>query len=346
MRNSEHEKVALEIAQDCISNAPVLILGSGASAAYGIPGMPALAAHLKSLVLTGLSTQDEKKWADFIALLGSKDLEAALTEVRLSEALTQLVVNSAWDFLNPTDMNVFDRMLRETDMFPLTRLYKHLFNSTHQEIDVVTPNYDRLAEYAADSGGFVHFTGFGLGHLRSRIIDHKPMVRFGSSPARTVNIWKVHGSFDWFRDSAGVVLGLPASRTRPIGLDPVIVTPGIEKYRLTHDEPFLSIKKGADLALASARAYLCIGYGFNDSHVQTKLVERCRVEHVPLVLLTRTISPTANAFLNSGKCKRYLAIEESPDGGSKLFCTEYPGGFVVDSSAYWKLGDFLNLVVA
>lgn len=42
-----------EFAQECVSKLPVTILGSGASAAYGIPGMPQLKDHLLGVACPG-----------------------------------------------------------------------------------------------------------------------------------------------------------------------------------------------------------------------------------------------------------------------------------------------------
>ncbi|WP_170971257.1 hypothetical protein [Mesorhizobium sp. GR13] len=43
-------EIAQEFAQGALSATPVIILGSGASAAHGVPGMGALAAHLTDAV--------------------------------------------------------------------------------------------------------------------------------------------------------------------------------------------------------------------------------------------------------------------------------------------------------
>lgn len=339
------EKVLYDIAQECISKAPVVILGSGASAAHGIPGMPGLREEiLKMPAPLGGTPEDSKSWSKFLGDLEKEDLESALTHVQLSPDLTRHIVEKTWDFLAPSDCAIFHKIVGGEINLPLTDLYRHLFKSTNIEIHVVTPNYDRLAEYAADAGGFCHYTGYGYGHLRLRSKDIRPRIVYGTTPARTVNVWKVHGSFDWFRDKHGVVMALPIGDTRPPSLEPVIVTPGIEKYRLTHDEPFLSIKQGADSALQSARAYLCVGYGFNDSHVQAKLVEQCRTEPVPLVLITKDISSTAREFLRSEKCKRYLAIEESALG-CRMYSSEYPDGVELEGEPFWQLGTFLQIVM-
>jgi hypothetical protein len=337
---------ALSIGQDCIRRAPMLVLGSGASAAYGIPGMPQLRDHLKAHPMPFADgTAEHASWKELLAKLDSTDLESALTDVRLTAALTTEVVKATWDYLSPYDLKVLHAYLDKRDIFPLERFIRHFFNSTHTELHVLTPNYDRLVEYATDAAGFTHYTGFTYGHVRSRADGFEPRVHNGSKVARTVKIWKVHGSFDWFRDSGGNVIGLPAMERRPSAWQPVIVTPGIEKYRQTYEEPFLSIKQGSDQALRSARSYLCIGYGFNDEHIQTKLVEQCQTRQVPLVLITKVISSTAKDFLKSGKCTQYLALEESP-GGTMAYTHEHPSGFEVKGQAYWQLDQFLNLVLA
>jgi hypothetical protein len=61
--SSDPKKTVLELAQECISKAPVLILGSGASAAYGIPGMPQLKNHLLSVAChTTAKSDEEARW--------------------------------------------------------------------------------------------------------------------------------------------------------------------------------------------------------------------------------------------------------------------------------------------
>ena len=159
--SADPKKSLLELAQDCISRSPVIILGSGASASYGIPGMPQLKAHLQKVACPGTGKPgEETKWREFQTKLSTTDLETALDEVRLPDLLTALVVESTWDYLAPFDHQVFERAIVNHDLFPLTKLYLHLFNSTRNDIHVVTPTYDRIAEYAADAGNLAHYTGF------------------------------------------------------------------------------------------------------------------------------------------------------------------------------------------
>ena len=339
------KETVAESAQNCLGKCPVIILGSGASIGHGIPGMPELKKELLGVNCPEDASLEEKGlWSEFQAELGTTDLESALDGVQLGETLTSFVVELTWDYLAPHDYNVFERAISNPDIFPLTKLFRYLLESTNKEIDVVTTNYDRLAEYAADVLNVSHYTGFHYGNIRQRATYKKPRILIGKEPRRTVNVWKVHGSLDWFRDSDGVVLGLPVSNTRPSGVRPVIVTPGIEKFRRTHEEPFLSIKKSADEALSNADAYLCIGYGFNDAHLHPILFERCRENDVPLILLTKTVSAKAKDFLKRGNCCDYLAIEEA-GSGCRIYSNDYPDGEEISGEQMWELGEFLKLVM-
>ncbi len=230
------------------------------------------------------------------------------------------------------------------DSSPLTRLFKHLFASVHMTVDVITPNYDRLAEYAADAGEFSHFTGFSYGYLQSRVRNPNTRVHYGRDIARTVCIWKVDGSLDWFRDPTNQIIAARTFRDIPTGYAPLMITPGLEKYKLAHAEPFRTIFMCSDAALDRARAYLCIGYGFNDEHVQTKLVERCEAIGVPLIVITKELTSQARAFLGNGRCRKYLAFEEAP-AGVRAFSPHHVGGIELPANAIWQLGKFLDFTL-
>jgi hypothetical protein len=64
-----------------------------------------------------------------------------------------------------------------------------------------------------------------------------------------------------------------------------------------------------------------------------------------LVLLTKGVSATAKAFLTSGKCGKYLAIEEAPSG-ARVFSQDFPGGEEIAGDSIWQLGEFLKLVIS
>ncbi|MGY3600610.1 hypothetical protein ACVIGB_008659 [Bradyrhizobium sp. USDA 4341] len=342
--NSELD-IAQEFAQNALSLTPVIILGSGASAAHGVPGMGALAAHLSEASRPADWTVGENcEWSSFLGeLKAGRDLERALQAVRPTDRQTLFVARLARDFLLPSDLAVLALVLANRHALPLTRLYRHLFDSTHTTLHVVTPNYDRLAEYAADAAEVSTFTGFNYGYLQSRARASNTRVTVDGRPSRTVAVWKVHGSLDWFQDAANQIVGVRSALAIPANYAPLMITPGIDKYRLTHGEPFRTILGCSDKALDSARSYFCVGYGFNDEHVQTKLIERCDRDSVPLVVVTKELTASAKAFLGSGRCRRYLAIESGP-AGSRAYMHHFPTDFDVDKPL-WRLDCFLDHMI-
>lgn len=334
-------EIAQEFAQSALSATPVIILGSGASAAHGVPGMGALAEHLSAASLPPRWTAEENaEWTSFIRhLKAGTDLESALQAVRPTERQTQFIAGATREFLLPSDLAVLTSLLADRHTLPLTRLYRHLFDSTHTMIHVVTPNYDRLAEYAADAADVSTFTGFNHGYLQTRARTPNTRVTVNGRPSRTVAVWKVHGSLDWFQ-AANQIVGVRSAVPIPAAYTPLMITPGIDKYRLTHGEPFRTILSCSDNALENARSYFCIGYGFNDEHVQTKLIERCDYNSIPLVVITKELTVSAKAFLTGGRCRRYLAIEDSA-AGARAYTHDAPAGFDLDKPL-WRLDQFLD----
>lgn len=335
-------EIAIEEGQKCLKASPVIVLGSGASIPAGLPSMGALADYLKGSIQDGtLADPDKGLWEQFIAELATKDLESALQAIKLGERLSDHVIQQTWNLIGTADAHVFETVLGDVNHLPLVRLYRHLFNSTHRTISVVTPNYDRLAEYAADAAGYCHHTGFSYGYLRQRQSGSRLSFRQDNQQARTIDVWKVHGCLDWFVDHDGQVIALTSARSIPPGRRPAIVTPGIEKYERTHLEPFRSIIAGADGALSRASAYLCVGFGFNDTHIQPKLLERWKRGDAFLVVLTKILSDSARKMLGEANGQKFLALEEA-DNGTCMWSHEHPAGVQLDGVHLWRLPDFLD----
>lgn len=328
-------------AQDFYGKAPVIILGSGASAAHGMPRMEALANHLVANTDTsGLSVAEIEVWKSFCLLLQNNvDLETALHQVTASEELTSRIVKATWSLINSDDSKIFQKSLQDNAMFPLSRLLEHMFKSSLKIINVVTTNYDRLAEYACDQGRIYHYTGFTHGFCRQLAAPSE------ISSARRANIWKVHGSLDWFQSPLEDTVALSNIQGIPDGYQPQIVTPGTQKYQKTHFEPFRSIINNADQALNEAGSYLCVGYGFNDEHIQPKLMLKCLRQSTPITIITYALSESAKRIILEGKAQNYLAIERGEsDEQSIVYSSLDKTSLKVDKNI-WSLEGYLSLIM-
>lgn len=331
--NNELDKIAKQ-AQKYLENVPVIVIGSGASVAHGLPTMWELSEYLKEKIYVNSNAQ----WEIFVKLLNDgTDLESALQKVTLDDEITNQIIIKTWELINPKDVEVFFNSISNPNYFSLSRLIDKLFMSTLNELNIVTTNYDRLVEYACEKSKLYHYTGFTTGFYRTKVLKDTLNIK------RKVNILKVHGSLDWFRDENNQLFGLSNIETIPNGFLPEIVTPGIDKYRKTHTEPYRTIIQEADNALESSDSYMCIGYGFNDGHIQEKLVNKCIQNNSKLLIITRTLTESTKKFIIEKVCKNYLAFECNDKVNTKIYSSEV-GEIIVSNEDYWSLDGFLNLV--
>jgi len=328
-------------AQDYYSQTPTIILGSGASAAFNMSGMWALSEHLKrSVDTTGFSEEETAEWMKFCALLDEGiDLENALYQVSLSEQLTNKVVINTWQLINPEDLTVFENSLTDRSFFPLGYLIQSMFRSALSQVDIITTNYDRIAEYSCDQEGFHHYSGFTHGYRR-KLIDSRNL-----SCKRKVNIWKVHGSLDWFKSPIGEICGFGNGDHIPEGYLPQIVTPGTDKYRITHLEPFRTIIAEADNAIQRANTYLCVGFGFNDQHIQEKLIQKCVREKASITVITYELTDAARKFLFESGVEKYLAIERGESDEQSIIYSSLLAEPIIVETNLWSLSGYLNLIL-
>jgi len=338
MKKTDFEIVQL-LAQQYLGMVPVIILGSGASSAYGIPGMGPLADHIAQSI--NPSPQDNVKWEEFLNILPAKGLEGALTDVKFEDELTGQIVKTTRDFLLPYESATFFDLISNSKEIALTRLFTHFFRTTFTDVHVVTSNYDRLAEFAADIGQFACCTGFSHGYIRHRANDIS--IQRGKNKARTVCVWKVHGSLDWFITDDNRIFSLPLAHSTPSSCTPAMITPGVTKYQRAYEEPYRTIMSHTDSALQKANSYLCIGYGFNDDHIQTKLVEKCNLSS-PIIVLARSLTKAARDILFNQRVKKFLALEQC-DNDTIAYHKDCTSGVIIPNQNLWDLNEFLDMTI-
>lgn len=254
----------IKMMQGYLENSPLIILGSGASMPYGLPSMGILADKIKedSTVIC------DEKYDDLCFAIDSHGLEGAIDSVKLSSATLDAIRKVTWNEVNTCDLKYFN----DNPTSPpnaLVELLNKVIAPTPNKAVVVTTNYDRLPEYAADSISATVVTGFEGSLIRQLELPTQSVkTKRIRARERVVDIWKVHGSLDWFKTNSDNIVSFPLSQRIPNNFKPLIVPPGKEKYSSTHDEPYRTIISEADNAFVQAGAYICIGYGFNDEHIQ------------------------------------------------------------------------------
>lgn len=334
-----YEEIA-KWAQQFLAERPVVVLGTGATIPHGLPSMRTLANQLLAAI-----TDHPEGWDAFAERLDvTKDLEQALHDVPLPQDTVEILVRATWKIVSAKDIELYNQLLKGGVTFPVSDLFAYLLRTADTHLRVVTTNYDRVAEYAANAVGAYASTGVTAGWLQRFVATSVDRERAPSPGFEgLVTILKVHGSLDWFRDPTDDVIAVPLAQAVPDDTRPLIVTPGVSKYREVHKDPFRTVMSAADAVLRGATCYVCVGYGFNDEHVQPVLVNRVMKDGIPLVVVTKELTAqTRNAFLKEPP-KRFLFVEEVP-GGTRVYTPKDPGGLVLDGLSAWQLQGFMKMI--
>jgi len=149
--------------------------------------------------------------------------------------------------------------------------------------------------------------------------------------------------FNWFKSNEDENIQLPLRQSIPKDYRPLIVTPGLSKYSETHNEPYRTIFTQADSEIEKANGFLCIGYGFNDTHVQPKLIEQIK-NNKPIIVITKELTEKTKQSIIDNKCQKYLLIEEANSKDTKIYSSKF-GEFVIENTSYWELGEYLKLII-
>ncbi len=303
----------------------VLIVGSGASCAYGLPSMRELAEHLLEVVPGDLADDEDarREWERIATgLAAGEGLESALGERPLPESLADLLTAAITYRVQLSEGAAIAEILGAEQVSPFGRLLEHVLRSATQA-DVITTNYDRLIEvHAARAGVRVDsmYYGHTVGRLDSGLSRDELFEAHVAAGRRMrgvsvrmrphIRLAKPHGSLDWFAHDGQYYrsdLAIPGSRQ--------IIAPGGNKYRLGYEVPFDQQRNRANTAIDEAASLLTVGYGFNDEHLQTHL--RSKFAQVPAVVVSHSL--TSNALNYLGSNSGAIGIEAIADGqGSRI----------------------------
>lgn len=122
--------------------------------------------------------------------------------------------------------------------------------------------------------------------------------------------------------------------------------PSIRKHSDTHNDPFRTIIQGADKILRNATGFFCVGYGFNDDHIQVKLLDRATRDRKRIVLLTRTLSEKAQSLLLGNYNQLdFVAFEKAGDDGTTMYSRDHKGGIFMEGHSVWDLRHFVKEII-
>lgn len=333
---------------------PVLLVGSGFSCGYDLPHMGALGKHLASVVGPRLTSEQARSlWASSL-LAVQKNLEDGLNTIANGaqgrDEIVAVLREETAKYIIEKTLAAEAAILSHPDpaSHAPVRLLTRLFNGAPQNADcisVITTNYDTLLELFCDLAGVPLDTGFsGYRRRKPRInplfqtqynrilVPGKNGPEIEHRPCLTVRLHKPHGSITWNATKDG-----PIEVTNDISNAPrAIVVPGPSKYQdALVNTLFDSMRTEMNSAVSKAGAMVCIGFGFNDDHLQG--VIKARLDALmPMLIITRGFTDNIRALLQ--RYPHVIAFCEHETGSA---C--YNNGRVLCSARpLWRLDEFLQ----
>lgn len=109
--------------QKAVENPPLILVGSGGSAPYGLPGMWELGHHLKATLDPKYS--GDNSWNRFIEdLENGQDLESALSNKTLREEIIDDIKTETWKLISDKDLKLFEEVIFTKKELSIGRLIK------------------------------------------------------------------------------------------------------------------------------------------------------------------------------------------------------------------------------
>lgn len=262
------------------NNMPKLIIGTGLSIRYGIPGMKELTRHLDKEIKKVKETDLKEMWDERYKDIKNKGLEAGLVNLSQEEnILVDFIKTSTAKYILEAEESLHKSIIKDDTGF--SRLLAYLsgtVSTNNKVIDIMTPNYDRVIEIVCDKLGIGVINGF-FGNLYCRFdrnLLKQPAQTYNCTTKKWVRLFKPHGSINWINENGDEYLTNDYSDlSRKIEYIE-IVTPGSSKYRESMiNNTFRCMREEFNDLLNPSDSYSLFfyGYGFNDDHFDTALMD-------------------------------------------------------------------------
>jgi len=335
--------------QEHFTDGLVTIVGSGLSMACGVPGMNELGEHLLEGMQQRFQGEMPKEWESIAERINKgQTLEEALKDINLDNPVVDHIVDITATFIETREREVICKVYSGEINLAFTKLLRYLsFNN--DRISIVTTNYDRLIELAAEIAGYgidTLFPGQYYGKFDPELSKESlwtgKRAQKGKGIKRVyrkhVVVLKPHGSLDWFLHN-----GQPIRCTLPMQAPRLMITPGQSKYRMGYEKPFDRHRDVANQAIDNAARLLIIGYGFNDDQLETHLKPEIR-KGKPCVIITKDLTENGVQLLQ--ECRSILAVcSYDNDGrrGSRIICEGQD--IFLPETEMWDLEQFVTEVL-
>jgi len=354
--------------QQMLNEKVLLVVGTGASMAVDIRfGMGALSEELLKKIPCQIESDDKSKiqWQKVADKLQKGiDLESALKETN-DKFLIKKIVQVSGDFVAELDKMYKLEILDNKIEVPIGTFIRKLFKGLREYapvLDIITPNYDLLIEHCCDQYKIPYITGFYGGikkhenweDSKNQMLCIKPGRKRGKgkiSPItktkQHIRLHKVHGSLNWFYNGSDKFEDNSLTYhnfSNNTSIERFIITPGDSKYQKAFLKAFDSFAN-ANEAVKGEGAFVFVGYGFNDDHIQNKIVTEILDEEKPGMIITKGLSENAEKLLARSEnlwavyhiSKNYNQVSEDE---TLIYNKEFDKPLTIKNKSLWRIEEF------
>jgi hypothetical protein len=162
-----------------------------------------------------------------------------------------------------------------------------------------------------------------------------------------IQLHKVHGSLNWFNTGKGLFEDNTLSYhhlDENSTIERFIITPGDSKYQKAFLNAFDSFAY-ANEAVKGEGAFVFVGYGFNDDHIQNKIVSEILEEKKPGIIITNGLSGNAGKLLaHSEKLWAVYHISNKYgqvcENDSLIYNKKLDKPLPIKNKSLWRIQDF------
>lgn len=189
-----------------------------------------------------------------------------------------------------------------------------------KRLKLFTTNYDLAFETAASNTGMIVIDGFEFSNpsrfnpawFHYDVVNRsQASEKGGAYLPNIVHLYKIHGSVDWIRTNQGVQKRSALNTNEG---EPVFIYPSSSKYQSSYDSPYLDMMAAFLDALQKPKtALLCIGFGFNDKHINNAITMALRT-NPELMVMAATKDPfNVEGLFNSAIRSQFINAIKAGD---------------------------------
>jgi len=339
---------------------PFIFFGTGMSCAVDCKfGMSTLQVELVSqMPKCKLTTIQKKEWELVITSLNNgNDLENSLNSVS-DHGFIKMITTITANFIVDLDKNYAYKIADGRQQWPAINILKRIYDNLPEGdpiLHVLTPNYDMLFEYACDFTGLTYTDGFFGGLEQNKnwrgveqaLLEPQRSINRNKQnliykPKKCIRYYKVHGSLNYFFHHNHVVRNDAWMWAPPNYAERIMITPGLSKYQKLQ-EYRQELIRPVDDAVDKASQFLFLGYGFNDTHLETYIKRKLTEQSCHGLVITKESNKRIEALATEAE-NLWLICETIDNSGSRIYNKNYSDWLILTGEKIWDIKEFETYV--